>query len=118
MNYHGGWQKNWVCLIMCVGLMRENFKRRSGKLLKESEQPVWAANLSQIKKKKLNSLVTCFSHYLFIPPREKLAKVFPKSPKGLEEDHWRKYSVWKIFLDSLPLLATLSYQLRSTVHPF
>ena len=31
----------------------------------------------------------CFSHYL-IPPKEKLAKVFPKSPNGLKGDHWRK----------------------------
>ena len=59
--------------------------------MKESEQPLWTANLSQIKKKnKVNSLVTCFSHYLLFLQEKKLAKVFPKSPKGLKEDHWRK----------------------------
>jgi hypothetical protein len=96
---------------MCVGLMRGNFKRRSGKLLKESEQPVWTANLSQIKKKfKVNSLVICFSHYLLTPPKEKLAKVFPKSPNGLKGDHWRKKVFrryfWILFLSLPPCSAS------------
>lgn len=51
---------------------------RSGKILKESKQLVWPANLSQIKNSffffLINSLVACFSHYPLIHPREKINK--------------------------------------------
>lgn len=58
----------------------------------------------------------CFSHYLLIPPKEKLAKVFPKSPNGLKGDHWRKKCSEDIFWILFLSPATLLCQLRSAVH--
>lgn len=67
MDYHVGCQENWAGLTMCVGLMGgADFKRRSEKLFKETEQLFWPANLAQIKIFFLNALIDV-NMFLLLP---------------------------------------------------